>query len=93
MILVKITSETTEEFILVPSDDMQDVMYAVERAYQERRTPKATGNNEKLRDPLLFDVYGTATYKGYASNGMCETFTAETISYRNYVVDDCVLLH
>jgi len=92
MKLIKISSAKSDEFIMVPSSDMQDVMFAIERIFQERRTPRLTGERPKLKDDLLFDVYGTSKFKGYCTEGEAEDFTAEVIHYRSYDCEQCRLM-
>lgn len=91
MKLIKVESEKTLEFAIVPSDDLQDAMYCIERFFQERRTPKVTGKNPRLIEPLRFDVYGTAEFDGYNHDGTLLHFKAEIVPYRSYIVNDCEL--
>ena len=92
MKVIKISSEQeTDTFIVIDSDDMQDVMFAVERFYQERRTPKMSGENPRLKDPLMFSVYGDAEFHGYGSNGVDILFKAEVVQYRTYDIQTCSL--
>ena len=93
MKLIKISStQETDTHIIVDSDDIQDVMFAIERFYQERRTPKITGDNPKLKDPLLFNVYGDTEFHGYGSNGVDILFKAEITPFRTYDLQICSLV-
>lgn len=92
MKLIKISStKEIDQYIIVESDDLQDCMLAVERVYRERRTPKITGDNPKLTDPLLFTVYGDTEFHGYGSDGADILFTAEIVHPRFYDAVQCVL--
>ena len=91
MRLLKVSSPSTQDsFIFIPSSDMQDVMFAVERIYQGHRTPKVRGDKPRFTDPLVFDVYGTASFKGYTTNGEEETITCDIVtSLSGYDVPNC----
>lgn len=90
MKLIKISStEETDTFIVVNSEDLQDCMFAIERFYYERKTPKMRGDSPISDNKLLFDVYGTTSFNGYGSNYNDILFTAEIVQFRIYTPIDC----
>lgn len=79
MFIIKTSSEKTESFTIVNSQNMQDAMWAIERIARQYKWAK-----HKESKPLLFDIYGTCTFKGEDVNGDILNFTSEIVNYQVY---------